>query len=114
MALTVTAAHPQAPATTFGNMKARVVSIAWDASYDAGGESFTPAMVGLSEIVAVFAEPVLDKTNDLLFPIGWDNTANTLQVFQEEAVAAGGGLIQLTGASAALTGLTSRALVLGY
>lgn len=113
MAITISNVSAQHPKLSLGNVEARLVQITWDNSYPAGGESFTPALLGMSQIFAAVAEPILDKTNDLLFPVGWDNTANTLQVFQEEATAAGGGLPELGDTSAALNGLISRVLVIG-
>lgn len=98
MALTITNAHPQYPALSLGNVKARAVKVTFDSSYPTGGESFTPADLGLSEFIQLQITPRGEGANKGTVA-QFDYTNKKILLFVEEAVAAGGPLVEAANAS---------------
>ncbi len=87
-----------------GNETTATVTIAFDSSYDSGGESLTPANLGLGVITHVTIEP----KGGYVFE--YDYTNKKVIVYVEEAVAAGGPLVEASGDLATLTGVKVRAI----
>lgn len=79
MALTIANTTPQS-GDVWGRQKTRIVTVTFDSSYPTGGESFTPADVGLSEFTAVFFSP--DSAPAYVF--AYDYTAQKILVFGVE------------------------------
>lgn len=109
MALTIANVNAQAE-DVFGRHRVRLVTVTFDSSYPTGGESFTPADVGLSQIDAVFVSPDSNAAGG--HTVQYDYTAETLKVYVEEAVAAGGPLLEIAAASN-LSTLVVRVFVIG-
>lgn len=78
MALTVTAARK----SVFGDRRIVVADITWDSSYATGGESLTPAMLGLHALDLVLAEPTVGGSSDVLaYVSAYNRGTETLQLF---------------------------------
>lgn len=93
---------------SIGNMKAVVASVAFDSSYPTGGESVTPAKLGLGKIEFLIAQP----TSGYVFQ--WDNANSKLLAYYADYDAvADGALIQVPDTTD-LSGLTAiKVLVFG-
>lgn len=102
MALTVTLSGDWLESA--GSKRAVVATIAFDSSYDAGGESLTAANLGLGVLDHVTIEP----KGGYVFE--YDYTNSKVIVYVEEAVAAGGPLVEASGDLATLTGVKVRAV----
>lgn len=107
MALTVT--HRSRSEDVSGRHRTRHVEVTFDNSYATGGLSFTPANVGLSEFDVVLISPHAGVGG---YTIQYDYTTNKLLVFVEEAVAAGGPLLEVANATD-LSTLKARILCVG-
>lgn len=107
MALTISRNRP----ANLGNLRARVATVTFDAAYLAGGELLAPRDVGLSDIALVLVQPDGASTG-AGYVVRYDYTAGSLRVFNEEAVAAGGPLLEVGAID--LSGLTVRLLILGH
>lgn len=93
MALTIANTTPQS-GDVWGRQKTRIVTVTFDSSYPTGGESFTPANVGLASFTAVFFSPdsspayqfAYDYTNQkiLVFGVQQDADAAVTDPFDEE------------------------------
>lgn len=92
---------------TWGRQRTRVMQITFDSSYPTGGESFTAAMAGMAEVKGVFLSPLASG-----YMVQWDRANAKLQVFVEEAVAAGGPLLEVADTTD-LSALVVVALVVG-
>lgn len=115
MALTIdTELHPQVPSIAIGQLKAKLVSVTFDSSYALGGESFTPALVGMSEFVLVM--PFVDANADLPYAVHYDYTAQTLMVYgvEQDADAATTEPFDEENSAANLAALVVRVLCLGF
>lgn len=106
MALTVVNADSQSQ-DVWGRQRVNIVNVTFDESYATGGESFAPAMVGMAEITFVSFSPLASG-----YVVRWDRAAAKAMVFGEEAVAAGGPLLEVAGTTD-LSGLTAVAFVVG-
>jgi hypothetical protein len=113
VALTVTNTHQQLQALSVGNVRGRLVTVTFDASYAAGGESFTPADVGLSEFYCVI--PSVDANANLPYVVQYDYTAQKLQVFgvEQDADASTTEPLDEENAAADLSSLVVRVFCLG-
>lgn len=97
MALTIANVNAQAE-DVFGRHRVRLVTVTFDTSYPTGGESFTPADVGLSQFDVVLFSPdsspayqfAYDYTNKkiLVFGVQQDPDAAVTDPFDEEDAAA--------------------------
>lgn len=76
MALSISSVHPQASDDVWGRLRVAVRTVTFDDSYPTGGESFTPADVGLSEFLFVDIQNDADGT--LGFSFEYDYTAQTI------------------------------------
>jgi hypothetical protein len=94
----------------FGRHKVRIVEVTFDSSYASGGESLTPSDVGLSDISIVLISPDANALEG--YVVAYDYTAEKLMVFEEEAVAAGGPLVEEGAVN--LSTLVVRLLILGH
>lgn len=110
MALTIANTTPQS-GDVWGRQKTRIVTVTFDSSYDTGGESLTPADVGLSSFTIV--DPCVDAADLPGYIVHFNYTTNKLMVFVEEAVAAGGPLLEVAAATNLAT-LKVRVLVVGH
>ena len=106
MALAAVDADPLAY-DTWGRQRTRVMQITFSNSYPTGGESFTAAMAGMAEVVGVFLSPLASG-----YMVQWNRSTAKLQVYVEEAVAAGGPLLEVANATD-LSLLVVMALVVG-
>jgi hypothetical protein len=111
MALTVAQTTPQS-ADVWGRQRVRVVTVTFDASYPTGGESFTPANVGLSAFSVVIPSINAGVAAHAGRVVQFDYTNNKLMVFVEEAVAAGGPLLEVADTTD-LSTLVLRVLCIG-
>lgn len=114
MALTIANTHPQFPLIPVGNgVVSKVVTVTFDSSYPAGGESFVPSDVGLSEFLCVL--PSVDANADLPYVVQYDYTAQKLMAFgvQQDADAATTDVLDEAGDTDNLAALVVRVLVLG-
>lgn len=89
-----------------GNKRAVVATIAFDASYPTGGESLTAANLGLGVIDHV----TIGAKSGYVFE--YDYTNSKVIAYVEEAVAAGGALLEVADTTdlATLTGVRLRAV----
>lgn len=108
MALTISTTHSQFPLIPVGNgVVAKVVTVTFDSSYASGGESFTPALVGLSEFLWVGPSPDANALEGNI--VVFDYTAQTLMVLGSGTTDA---VLNEAGADN-LSTLVVRVLVLG-
>jgi hypothetical protein len=91
--------------------KVKYKTFTFDSSYPTGGESLTPAEVGLSEILFVDIEP--DAAGATGYVVQYNYTTKKLLVFVEEAVAAGGALLEVANATNLAT-LVVRLRISGF
>ena len=110
MALTIANTTPQS-GDVWGRQKTRIVTVTFDSSYDTGGESLTPASVGLSTFT--FVDPQPDANALPGYILIFNYTTNKIMVFVEEAVAAGGPLLEASAATN-LSTLVARVLCVGH
>lgn len=91
---------------SIGNKRAVVGTIAFDSSYPTGGESLTAANIGLGVIDHMTIEP----KGGYVFEYDYAN--KKVLAYVEEAVAAGGPLLEVANAVdlAAVTGVKFRAV----
>ena len=108
MALTV--AHRSRSEDVSGRHRTRHVVVTFDSSYPTGGESFTPADVGLAEFDIVLVSPDSNAAGG--HTVQYDYTAKKFKVYVEEAVAAGGPLLEIANATD-LSTLVIRVLCIG-
>lgn len=113
MSLTVTNVDSFAE-DVFGRHRARLVTVGFDADYPTGGESFTPANVGLAEFSLVLVSPDADSTPG--YVVQYDYAAQKLVVLgvQQDADAATTDPLDEEDAAADLSGLAVRVLCLGH
>lgn len=109
MALTVANRDARA-ADVFGRHKVVFSKVTFDSSYPTGGESFVPADVGLAEFDIVLVSPDSNAAGGHV--VQYDYTAKKFKVFVEEAVAAGGPLLEIANATD-LSTLVIRVLAIG-
>lgn len=109
MALTVVSTDARS-ADLFGRHRVYIGKVTFDASYTTGGLSFTPASVGMAEFDFVEVEP--DAAALPGHVVQYNYTTKKLMVFVEEAVAAGGPLLEIANASNLAT-LVVRVLCIG-
>ena len=115
MALTVEATTPQSGLDVWGRQKVVISTVTFDDAYDTGGESFTPAMVGLSEFTFVSAS--CDAANLAgAYVIQYDYTNQTLAVYgvEQDADAATTETLDEEDSLADLSGMTVRVLCVGH
>lgn len=113
MAVTVphTAVNVDSRAEDFwGRQRIRVIEYTFDDEYATGGTALTPNEVGLSEIVFVAVSP--DASTVEGYVVQYDYANEKLQVFVEEAVAAGGPLVEVANATD-LSTFKVRLLIVG-
>lgn len=91
MALTVQNVNARAD-DTFGRHRVKIVKVTFDNSYASGGESFTPADVGMAAFDLVLVSVDANALGG--YVVQYDYTAQKLRVFEEEAAAAGGPLLE--------------------
>ncbi len=111
MALVLTNDIPQIGTDVWGRNRVAVQTITFDDSYPTGGESLTPAMVGLSQFSIVLVS-VAAGTGSSGHVVQFNYATNKLMVFIEEAVAAGGALVEV-GDEEDLEALVVRVLAVG-
>lgn len=113
MALTIVPNQTTQSSDVWGRQVVRVARVTFDSSYATGGESLTPASVGMSSFT--FVDPQVDASVAAHAGriIQFDYTANKLLVFVEEAVAAGGPLLEAAAATD-LSTLVVRVLCVGH
>ena len=92
---------------TWGRQRTRVMQITFDSAYPTGGESFTAAMAGMAQVVGVFLSPLASG-----YTVQWNRATAKLQVYEEEATAAGGPLLEVAN-NTDLQNLVVVALVVG-
>lgn len=107
MALTIADAHPQHPRLSLGRVAGRAAKITFDSSYPTGGESLTAGELGFSELFFVLPSPRASG-----YVVQYDYANGTLKVYVEEAVAAGGPLVEVANATD-LSALVVDVLVIG-
>lgn len=90
MALTIADAHPQHPRLSLGRVAGRAAVITFDSSYPTGGESLTAGALGFSEVFFVLPSPRASG-----YVVQYNKSTAKLQVYVEEAVAAGGPLVEV-------------------
>lgn len=97
----------------FGRHKVRIVTVTFDSSYDANGESFTPANVGLAQIDYVGVSP--DAAVLPGYVVSYDYTNRKLLVFgvQQDADAAVTDVLDQEDAAVDLSTFKVRLLVVG-
>lgn len=95
---------------TWGRQRVRIVTVTFDSSYATGGEDLTPANVGLAEIAFVDTSP--DSASAAGYIAQYNYSTKKLQLFVEEAVAAGGPLVELANATDVST-VKVRCLIIG-
>lgn len=110
MALSIANVSPHNPLEYFGRLKARVVTVTFDASYPTNGESLAPADLGFSDIYTVLPSP--RPVAGTGYVVQWDGVNNKLLAFVEEAVAAGGPLLEVANTTD-LSALVVECVVLG-
>jgi hypothetical protein len=112
MALTVSNVDARSE-DVFGRHRVRLSKVTFDSSYETGGESFTPADVGLSEFSAVFVSP--DAASIPGYVVQYNYTTKKLQVFGVEQDADGVVTDPLDeeNAAADLSSLVVRVLAIG-
>lgn len=111
MALTLSNIHPQFPRGAAGGPTSVFVKATFDSSYPTGGESLTPAMLGLSEIFLVLvSNDAADGSAGFVFQ--YDYTAQKIKAFDEGGVA-DAPLTELADTSSDLDGDVVRLLVYG-
>lgn len=112
MALTV---DPNVTARTddiWGRQKVRIATVTFDSSYPTGGESFTPADVGLSEFNLVLVSP----DSSPAYQFAYDYTNKKILVFgvQQDADAAVTDPFDEEDNTVDLTSVTVRVLCVGH
>lgn len=110
MALTLAKTNKQVGDEVFGRTRVRIREVTFDSSYPTGGESFTPADVGLSEFLAVLVS--VDSAAAGGHVVQYDYTNKKLMAFVEEAVAAGGALVEVANTTN-LSNLKVRVVAIG-
>jgi hypothetical protein len=113
MALTIASTSAQS-GDVWGRQKTRIVTVTFDSSYATGGESFTPALVGLTEFTLVV--PVPDAAVLPGYVIQYDYTNKKLIVFGVEQDADGADTDRLDEEDSAvdLSTLVIRVLCVGH
>jgi hypothetical protein len=76
-----------------GKQRTKYLTYTFDSTYPTGGESLTAAEAGLAEILFVDIEP--DAAGATGYVVQYNYTTKKLLVFVEEAVAAGGALLEV-------------------
>lgn len=96
-------------------VKVRTRTVTFDSSYDTGGESFTPANVGLSEFLNVFISVDAASTTPG-YVVQYDYTDEKLVVYgvEQDADAATTDELDEEDAAVDLTGLTVRVTCIGF
>lgn len=92
MALTIANPTDTRGNDVFGVHRVAIKKVTFDSSYATGGESFAPADVGMAHFDAVLAVPDSNALGG--YVIQYDHTAKKLRSYEEEAVAAGGPLVE--------------------
>lgn len=110
MALAIANTSPQNQALSLGGLNGVLKTVTFDSSYPTGGESFSPADVGLSSFYLVAVFPDANALPGHV--VQYNYTSGKLMVFVEEAVAAGGPLLEIANTSNLGT-LVVRVLCLG-
>lgn len=113
MALTITTASPQSSNDVWGRQRVATARVTFDSSYATGGESLTPANVGLSSFTYVAIEVDASVAAHRGRIVQFDYTANKMLVLEEEAVAAGGPLLETANATD-LSTMVVRVLCVGH
>jgi hypothetical protein len=111
VALALTNANAQTNRDVFGRQNVVTKIVTFDASYPTGGESLTPADLGLAQIDILLVSVVSEGVHAGAV-VQYDYTAKKLKVFVEEAVAAGGVLLEIANATD-LSALKVRVLAIG-
>jgi hypothetical protein len=98
-----------------GNKRVRIydVQLTTGANYTAGGESLTPAMVGLRKIVAVNALGPARSTTPTGFQVTYDYTNSKLIALAQAVAGAAVALVDVT-ANTNLSTFTVRLEIVGY
>lgn len=89
-----------------GSLKYSVLDVTFDASYPTGGESLTHAQLGVEPVLVNAVHTAGGRE------LRYDYSNQTLMAFEEEAVAAGGPLVQ-TAAATDLSTVEARVFALG-
>jgi hypothetical protein len=114
--LAIANAHPEVPALTFGNVRARLVTVTYTGTYATGGDAFTPAMVGLSTFAAVIPTAQFVAASSLSGVVPQYDYANQkLALYGEDGTGASVGLpLAQLAAATTLTNLVLVVLCIGF
>lgn len=112
MAIAISNVHPQFPQLSLGNVEAKLVKLTYSGTYATGGDSLTPALLGMSQILAVQLLPDAATAAIAGFTFQYNYSTQKVMAFDEGAVA-DAPLTELNNASADLAGGVVRALVIG-
>ncbi len=103
--------------TIFGNkrIKIRDIQLTSGANYTTGGETVTPAMVGLRKIDQVLTDAGgKNATGTFAVPVRYDYTASKLQAYRYNGASAGVAFLEEVGAATDLSTFSVRATFIGY
>lgn len=92
--------------TIIGNMRLKIYDVTFDNSYPTGGESLTPADLGLNHIEAIIAEGGA-------YNFGYDYTNEKLKAFYGNNDAASDGPLVEVANATDLSSVSTRIVVIG-
>jgi hypothetical protein len=101
------------PLYSIGNLKCVVKDVTFDASYPTGGESLTPADVGLTVIVAAWPSVALHSTPTTAVGVVYNAATAKLIALYATANAANVAFAEATNTND-LSAFTARMVFLGY
>lgn len=101
--------------STFGNKRLKVRDLTFSGNYATGGESVTPANVGLKVIDQVLGSNVAAAA-DLVTanPVFYNHATSKFVFYEDNAVAAAASLTEKNNAEAYATGTKMRVTFLGH
>ena len=99
--------------TNFGDKRVRVYDVTFDSSYPTGGESLTPADVGLKIIHTVQGSPARNADGPLAHPIVYDYANSKLLAHQFDGSALSTQAFEEVAAGADLSAFSTRLMIVG-
>lgn len=113
MALTISRLSPNADRVE-GNKRVKVRDVTFDSSYATGGESLTPADVGLKKIETVRGLVAKNAAGTSALPLVYDYTNQKLQIYRYDGASAGKASLEEAAAAFDASAFTARLELIGW